>query len=240
MLETKSQRQALLHLPSLLRTTTCAVCGMNYHSYIAKDKVLHQKHHSIFLNGLPIQSTQPVLKTHIVTDHGKRLEFRVCAVDVSLSRTVKQVDALLKMVNEQLNAPPGSLAWRHKGQSGQGAAFLISHEGRAVGLCVSEVINDHDRQARWMVCSTQEVVPGQINRRVKVGISRIWVAPRFRRMGLARLLLNAVTKHLIYGVSLEKSEIAFSQPSSAGGKLAESFFSVTHKSGETLMPVYLE
>ncbi|KAJ1674769.1 hypothetical protein EV182_002598 [Spiromyces aspiralis] len=58
---------------------------------------------------------------------------------------------------------------------------------------------------------------------VACGISRIWVSPRARRSGIASALLDAVRKSFAYGCQLSKSDIAFTQPTTQGRLLAESY-----------------
>lgn len=115
-------------------------------------------------------------------------------------------------------------------------AFVALLPTRAVGIVVTEPLAPH--QAKWMVHRTQTVVPRPSG--ACVGISRIWVAPEWRRRGVARALLRAVACHSVYGMQLMPRQIAFSQPSHAGGCLAREFNGVRHKSGEILVLVYEE
>lgn len=56
------------------------------------------------------------------------------------------------------------------------------------------------------------------------GISRIWVAPEFRRQGIATKIMNVITTDFIYGEIVPKNLIAFSQPSGDGKKFATHYF----------------
>ncbi|CAJ1883026.1 unnamed protein product [Sphenostylis stenocarpa] len=55
------------------------------------------------------------------------------------------------------------------------------------------------------------------------GIRAIWVTPSNRRKGIAIQLLDAVRKSFCPGLELERSQLAFSQPTSAGKALATSY-----------------
>ncbi|KAH1078733.1 hypothetical protein GYH30_053657 [Glycine max] len=55
------------------------------------------------------------------------------------------------------------------------------------------------------------------------GIRAIWVAPSNRRKGIASKLLDAVRKSFCKDLELERSQLAFSQPTSAGKALATSY-----------------
>ena len=54
-------------------------------------------------------------------------------------------------------------------------------------------------------------------------ISQIWVAPSARRCGVGRALLDAATKHAIYAYVVAKEDIAFTNPTADGYRLAVSY-----------------
>ncbi|KAL5737095.1 hypothetical protein ACOSQ2_031883 [Xanthoceras sorbifolium] len=56
------------------------------------------------------------------------------------------------------------------------------------------------------------------------GIRAIWVSPSNRRKGIASQLLDAVRRSFCMGFVVEKFQLAFSQPSSAGQALASNYF----------------
>lgn len=55
------------------------------------------------------------------------------------------------------------------------------------------------------------------------GISHIWVEARDRRQGVARSLLNAVREHFAMGFDVPLDQLAFSQPTAYGRRLAVAF-----------------
>lgn len=237
--------QGILNLPLATKPTTCKVCGMNYYTYVGKDASVHTRYHDLFTNGPKCDFSSGGYKpsrSFGLAKGTKSVECNVYCIDKKSTRLVKRIEALLEVVNRDLRAPPENPAWRQQiSQNGvAGYAFAAVVEGQIVGLCVTEPIANIESQTRWIVGRTQEVVPNQINKRCKVGISRIWVAAKWRRLGIARQLLETVLISLVYGITLRKTEVAFSQPSHAGGKLALQFNGVKHKSGETLLPIYLE
>lgn len=214
--------------------THCKLCGMSYQNFVEKDRKLHAKHHASFVNGPVLTFEQPPLKVERLRIQNKTVECKVYEANKTAGQ-IKKVDKLVAMVNQELGAPAENPAW--KGPNGK--AFVVFIDKRAVGLCITEKIEDVDRQGRWMVARTQQVL-GHVNKAIKIGVSRIWIAPTWRRRGLGAVLLDTVCRHLVYGVTFKKEELAFSQPSFAGGLLAKAFNGVVHKSGETLVPVYLE
>lgn len=57
-----------------------------------------------------------------------------------------------------------------------------------------------------------------------VGVSRIWTSRPFRRKGIANNLLDCVLNQFIYGMDIDKDEIAFSQPTASGCALARAWY----------------
>ncbi|KAK5086846.1 hypothetical protein LTS08_008253 [Lithohypha guttulata] len=60
--------------------------------------------------------------------------------------------------------------------------------------------------------------------KVVVGVSRIWTSETSRKKGIANNLLDCVLTQFIYGLDIEKEEVAFSQPTDMGAALARSWF----------------
>ncbi|ODV64622.1 N-acetyltransferase ECO1 [Hyphopichia burtonii NRRL Y-1933] len=242
--------QSHLSIPSKSKSITCKVCGMCYYDYFEKDKSMHEKYHSSFINGLTwnLSDERCITTFNIDSSKGRPkslktlTEVRISMIDKKSSRQISKVDELLKMVNQELNALPAAEWWKmdHKDVDIQGKAFVMIIENKAIGLCIIDPIQDLEKQCRWMLYKTQKIIPQPTNKLIKVGISRIWVCHNWRRHGLALKLLETVLSNMVYGITLNKNNLGFSQPSFAGGLLAKSFNGVVHKSGETLIPVYLE
>ncbi|GKV29770.1 hypothetical protein SLEP1_g38668 [Rubroshorea leprosula] len=55
------------------------------------------------------------------------------------------------------------------------------------------------------------------------GVRAIWVTPSNRRKGIATHLLDAMRKSFSMGLALDRTQLAFSQPSSAGRALASNY-----------------
>lgn len=234
------------------QTKTCLACGMSFYKYISKDQELHEKYHKQYVHGLSWvtgSSNRTLLEQTILPKkqkgaHLNRNKAVVKIIDINrhLESQVRKVHKVLKMVNLELNAAEGSTDWSRPQDTTniRANAFVALIDNKVVGIVTTEPITDPERQARWMVFKTQTIVPNQVNHRAKLGISRIWVAPVWRRYRIAQRLLAVTLDNSIYGVSMNKRDIAFSQPSTSGGALAKSFNGVVHKSGETLLLVYLE
>ncbi len=61
------------------------------------------------------------------------------------------------------------------------------------------------------------------------GILRIFVAPEYRRRGVASRLVDAARSHVAHGVVFRADQVAFAQPTLDGRRLARSV------SGETVL-----
>ena len=58
---------------------------------------------------------------------------------------------------------------------------------------------------------------------VVLGIAQVWVTPAWRRQGVARSLLDAAAAHAVHGYAVPRGEVAFSQTTAAGGRLAVAY-----------------
>lgn len=241
--ERSKKTQSVLNLSSSKTSgpSACKLCGMTYYAYIKQDKDIHQKYHLSFVNGVKWTTKTEAIKRIRVKTKSEEIEVEIVRADEKQAAQVTRVEKLLEFVNKELGASAASDAWRdRKKGSSSGYAFVLLIKGIAIGVCVTEAIVDVQLQGRWMIYQTQEIVPRQVNKNIILGISRIWIAPKWRRFGLGKHLLQAVCDYLIHGLQLNPRQVAFSQPSSAGSLLAKSFNAVKHKSGELLLPVYIE
>lgn len=147
---------------------------------------------------------------------------------------------LMRIVNDELNAPHDENDfWSEINETDklQGRAFVYVKENRAVGVITVEYL-ENTKRGKWMILETRELVPKVIPE-VKLGISRIWVCRNQRHNKIATKLLECARKKSIYGNTVNKWEIAWSQPSESGGKLANSYNAVKHGSGKLLIPCYI-
>ena len=114
--------------------------------------------------------------------------------------------------------------------------FMHISNGKCIGLCLAERItegrkvksnkldnSDSVDTAKRIIDSSSISIEDEPSPAV-VGISRIWTSKAFRRKGIATNLLDCVMNSFIYGMEIEKEEVAFSQPTESGGKLAREWF----------------
>ncbi|KAJ6157299.1 hypothetical protein N7470_004891 [Penicillium chermesinum] len=167
----------------------------------------------------------------------------VVIVDRKSSPSAKnQAQNVLEVVNKELCSPEidNDTLWSQtvppkevRGSEPEEKAdryrvFLHMKGSRCVGLCLTEriwrcrpVIMDKENSSD----SDSSRVEAHLEYHPAiVGVSRIWTSGASRRKGIALDLLDCVVSNFIYGMELPKSQIAFSQTTSGGKKLAEKFF----------------
>ena len=124
---------------------------------------------------------------------------------------------------------------RNDHKSDRYKVFLHVKDGRCVGACLAERITKAHR-VKPTELATDKGPETTTNHRgssitfedgtvpAVVGVSRIWTSKAFRRKGIANNLLDCVMNQFIYGIGIEKDEVAFSQPTESGGRLARAWY----------------
>ena len=124
---------------------------------------------------------------------------------------------------------------RNENRSDRYKVFLHIKDGKCVGLCLAERIVEgrrvksnrlgkSDSNETAKASTSSSISLEEKTRPAVVGISRIWTSKSYRRKGIATNLLACVMSQFIYGMEIEKEEVAFSQPTESGGKLAREWF----------------
>lgn len=137
----------------------------------------------------------------------------------------RKIEEVCNMVNQSL----GSAEIETKRFVNSKVYLYLSKKRKVIGCLIAEPIrqayllckphsNDKDLGSddSWSLSDKSQVAV--------VGVNRLWVLPKFRRRGIASILLKAVQKSFLYGVpNIDSSKIAFSQPTAAGRSTALSF-----------------
>jgi len=116
-------------------------------------------------------------------------------------------------------------------------AYLYIKGQKCVGACLAERIRmayavlDQDDAAKHAgrvptpVGEFQDSISiGTEEKPAILGISRIWTSNLHRKAGIATRLLDSARVDFLYGMTIEKEQIAFSQPTGSGGELARKWF----------------
>ncbi|KAG7876598.1 hypothetical protein KL925_005397 [Ogataea polymorpha] len=222
------------HFSTPMKRTVCSECQMSYMQHMKSDRQLHDKYHRRAIEGIELGPTNSLL-CNLIERHQLKsgVDGKIVEVNSESSKEISVAEEFLDIVNNILSAPQDNRDW--SSDPNRGKVFMFVIRNKAVGICSTERI----KEGKWMVYDTGELVPKQ-KIPLAIGISRIYVSHKYRRMGIGLRLLFAVQQHSIYGLTLTKYQIGWSQPSEFGGKLALSFNGVKHKSGKMLIPIYEE
>ncbi|KAF1977107.1 hypothetical protein BU23DRAFT_320151 [Bimuria novae-zelandiae CBS 107.79] len=68
--------------------------------------------------------------------------------------------------------------------------------------------------------SSSSISISEARRPAMLGISRIWTSSAHRQRGIATTLLDSARSHFLYGMTVRRDQVAFSQPTESGGRLA--------------------
>ncbi|KAJ5469504.1 hypothetical protein N7539_009122 [Penicillium diatomitis] len=235
-------RQMQIDLGAEVRKT-CATCGMEYIPSNSEDAALHKKFHEMNSTGVDLgKAFMRANASRWVYEATRFDEGYVVIVDRKATPSAKnQAKKVLEVVNKELSSPDieDEVLWSqaeppkhlHNESSEEKVdryrVFLHMKDSRCVGLCLTERIwearpvvrNDSERGTDGSSVSVKDELHPAI-----VGVSRIWTSGASRRKGIALDLLDCVVSNFIYGMEIPKDNIAFSQPTESGKRLAQRFF----------------
>ncbi|KAJ4365644.1 hypothetical protein N0V83_008264 [Neocucurbitaria cava] len=113
--------------------------------------------------------------------------------------------------------------------------YLYIRGNKCVGACLAERIwesfavldqNDASEQACQLPAASHSssISISTESDPAILGISRIWTSSQHRKQGIATKLLESARIGFLYGLKIEKEQVAFSQPTESGGNLARRWF----------------
>ena len=235
-------RQMQIDLGSDVRKT-CATCGMEYIPSNTEDAALHKKFHEMNSTGIDLgKAFMRANASRWVYEATRFDKGYVVIVDRKASPSAKnQAKKVLEVVNKELSSPEieDEVLWSQteppKHRQGpepeekvdRYRVFLHMKDSQCVGLCLTERI----WEARPVAQQDQNDAPNNSSVSVRdelhpaiVGVSRIWTSGASRRKGIALDLLDCVASNFIYGMEIPKDQIAFSQTTESGKRLAHKFY----------------
>ncbi|XP_058118427.1 N-acetyltransferase eco [Anopheles ziemanni] len=193
----------------------CTECGLTYSRHEPEEELIHDNFHRSHAK-LTFAGWS---NEHIVTQVPEwDVTGRIIVVSQVDSRQwLAKVQSILEVVDTELGfATYGELP---EG----GCVYLAIARSTVLGVCVVQPLQYANRMITIdglhgapIDCYSTEFYPA------KCGISRIWVSPKYRRLGVGRTLLTAIKRHYIFGYVMRSEEIAFGAPTESGRLFAES------------------
>ncbi|KAI9868284.1 MAG: N-acetyltransferase O1 (Establishment of cohesion protein 1) [Trichoglossum hirsutum] len=219
---------------------TCKTCGMEYISSNVDDVTLHKKFHATNVGGVDLGKTfargnEKVIWDSATTEDSEERGAAGLVVVVDRKSSVadkNRAQKVLEVARRELSAVAirdedlwGQVAYGNE-KGDRFKVYLYVRGEKCVGLCLAERISGAKRIiARTTGGSkSSSVSVSNVSFAAVLGISRIWTSQSSRRQGIARRLLECAASSFIYGMSVPKAMMAFSQPTESGGELADRWF----------------
>ena len=225
----------------------CATCEMEYIPSNAEDAALHKKYHDRNSTGVDLgKAFVKANASRWVYEAARFEEGYVVIVDRKSSPAAKnQALKVLEVVNKELSAPEieDTILWSQtepppsarknglKEETDRFKVFLHMKDSKCVGLCLTEriweshpIVKRPTTEGAGPTLHSSSISVKEETHPTVVGVSRVWTSGSSRRKGIAMDLLDCVVSNFIYGMEIPKEQIAFSQPTESGCRLAEAFF----------------
>lgn len=211
-------------------TNVCKECGMIYHLNDKEDEQLHFKYHSSNKDTNILKYSTSIKGEKLVQEYtdGKCI---VVEYGIDSHQAIQKALNVLDFVDSQLgiNENQQEISFNQKSHrnikpSSKFYLFISSITKKIVGFCLAEHIENAQKIAYLNKNqSTFTFSDENTQEKVKCGINRIWVASDMRRQGIASKLLDCVCVNFIYIHKLEPCQLAFSDPTEFGRKLARNY-----------------
>ncbi|KAM6964898.1 N-acetyltransferase ESCO2 [Aplochiton taeniatus] len=206
--------------------TTCSSCGMVYSADSLEDNFQHSQFHQNFLDTIKFVGWK---KERVVAEFWDGKILLVLPDDPKYA--VRKAEEVRRLADNELGFQQVSLSCPSQSKT----YLFISSERMVIGCLVAENIRqgfrvlaqperakdmtredfmDHHRA--WCCNTTPEPA--------LCGVSRIWVFSMARRKAIATRLMDTVRNTFVYGSSLSKQEVAFSDPTPDGKQFATKYF----------------
>ncbi|KAF2033273.1 hypothetical protein EK21DRAFT_58903 [Setomelanomma holmii] len=113
--------------------------------------------------------------------------------------------------------------------------YLFMRGQKCIGLCLAERIweaytvlsqskSSEETQTHHTDSKSSSISISEAMTPAILGISRIWTSSHHRQEGIATQLLECARSDFLYGLTIAKEKVAFSQPTESGGNLAMRWF----------------
>jgi len=212
----------------------CKECGMIYRLNDKQEEQMHTKYHkenkeTSLLKYSCLRGNNE--KIVLENSHGKCI---VIEYGIDSQNVIQKALNVLDFVDDQLGIGVGEKHLiKEKSESSSNRSlkkfskfyfFISSISKQIVGFVLAEPI-DFAQRITYLNKNENTFTATNENQclKAKCGINRIWVASNMRRQGIATHLLDCVCVNFIYIQKLEATDLAFSDPTEFGRKLAKSY-----------------
>jgi hypothetical protein len=211
-----------------------------------EDAALHRKFHAMNVGGVDFTkaTVDRLRKTQVWSGgDGSFIAVTALALRNRTSDVLKVVNTDLGAVSisdeelwSQTRAPSGAQTQNSKAALvDRFKTYLYIRGQKCIGACLTERIWEaytvlaqddvsvQDRQLESESKSSSISISTAATSAL-LGISRIWTSSQHRKQGIATRLLDCARSDFLYGLTVGKEKVAFSQPTESGGNLARKWF----------------
>uniref|UniRef100_A0A182P6W9 N-acetyltransferase domain-containing protein n=1 Tax=Anopheles epiroticus TaxID=199890 RepID=A0A182P6W9_9DIPT len=195
----------------------CKECGLTYSTNEPEEELFHDNfHRSQAKLNFPSGLNEQVVVQVPEWDVTGRIIVVTQVNSTGHQQVLKKAQTVLEMVDNELG-------YATHGELPVGACvYMAIARSTVLGICVVQPLQYANRMICLeglhgvpIDCYSSEFYPA------RCGISRIWVAPKYRRHGIGRKLVTSVRYHYIFGYAMKADEIAFGAPTEVGKLFAE-------------------
>ncbi|EMR08377.1 hypothetical protein PNEG_03217 [Pneumocystis murina B123] len=221
LFETKSKFTQLC-LDLLPSRITCSECGMSYTRGSAADETIHSKFHAKSIKGIDYPITNSIKEVWKENFTSNKIIMITMSSPLSEIKKAKKVLSVVDLELGSASPFPSSMN-EHNHLVKQYKFFLYLKGKKCIGLILVEPIQSaYPVYPSSSQSSSITLEPEALSTYI-MGVSRIWVCKTYRREKIATLLLDIACNHFIYGITVKKHEVAFSQPSESGKLFIENW-----------------
>ncbi|RWS25101.1 N-acetyltransferase ESCO2-like protein [Leptotrombidium deliense] len=194
--------------------TQCKVCNMIYTVGEITDEKHHSEYHDLFVNGLRYSCWKQE-RALIYLDDGSRV---ISVRKGDPKYMIKKVDDIFTVADLELGI---KVDVQSSIKDSSLYLLYVTLDKRIAGFVAAEGIKEASHLISDDAVST-ETVPAEI------GVSRLWVHPNYRRQQVASTLLDVLRANFFRERILERSKLAFSDPTVNGKDFAKRYTGINN------------
>ncbi|CAF0905954.1 unnamed protein product [Didymodactylos carnosus] len=190
----------------------CRKCGMSYFPHSVEDRALHDKFHDLQTSALKFKT---ILKREQICQQFLDGNIYVIGCTSSVHERNK-AENIRKFIDTELGiTTPFNCVWPET----KAYFYVEDRTDLVIGYCLAQIIHRaHIVDADCDHLNTQNEI-----QKMFCGIARIWVHKDHRRSRVATKLLNCARINFFFGITMKRTDIAFSSPTDDGKILAKNY-----------------